>query len=110
MLHQVKLCKNRQEMAEHKGLKLEYSCDGCLQLFTEPDLVKHQRKRKKECTEASFLQVPKFRAIIDNKSSQKINLEDFIHLFASESPELFVSPLGISGKLVSDIGRIYINK
>ena len=114
MLHQVKLCKNRQEMAELKGLNLEHSCDGCLQLFTEPDLVKHQRKRKKECTEASFLlkalyQVPKFRAIIHNKSSQKINLEDFIHLFASESPELYVSPLGISGKLVSDIGRIYIN-
>ena len=100
MLYQVKLCKNRQEMAELKGLNLEHSCDGCLQLFTEPDLVKHQRKRKKECTEASFLlkalyQVPKVRAIIHNKSSQKINLEDFIHLFASASPEFYVSPLGI---------------
>ena len=64
-----------------------------------------------ECLEENVLfkalyQVPKFRAIHNNKSSQKINLEDFIHLFFSESPELYLSPLRISGKLVFAIGRI----
>ena len=42
MLHQLKLCKNRQERDERKGKKQQYTCDGCLQLFNQEDLMKHK--------------------------------------------------------------------
>ena len=112
MLHQLKLCKDRQERDERKGKKQQYTCDGCLQLFNQEDLIKHKRKRKKECTETSFIlkalyRIHKFKTLIDNNASQKLNLEDFMYI--SQSPDICVSSLGVSGKLVSDIGRIFVN-
>ena len=105
-------CKDRQESGEYERPKQQCTCDGCLQLFNQEDLIKHKRKRKKECTETSFIlkalyRIPKFKTLIDNNASQKLNLEDFMYI--SQSPDICVSSLGVSGKLVSDIGRIFVN-
>ena len=47
MLYQLKLCKDRQERDERKGKKQQYTCDGCLQLFNQEDLMKHKNEKGK---------------------------------------------------------------